>query len=320
MNKTAKLPEIRKEVFTTARESLGLTMKDLSGMACLSVRQIEQIENGQITSFYSPQVKVTAAKKVANLLKLAESEAFDFGNSAPARERAAEEVISAPEIQPESEKVIAVNAPKPAVSIGANEKNSYHYSKKKPLIAMAIVVAVGVFAAVNLRPVFFPEPPKEELVIVEEVVQDAPVVNTPVEEEKSAATIPAPAPSSATQSLAPATALVSIDCPSADSAAISYTPDSPRKPGDMVYVQAKTAQNVCVIDATGKTQSKALEAGVGVSVYGKPPFKVLTQGLNQVDIYFQGFKVRTANSAGRTIILEPAELSQLVVPAESQTR
>ncbi len=68
MNKSEKLPEIRKEVFTKARESLGLSTKDLSGMSCLSVRQIELIENGESSSFYGAQVKFTAAKKVAGLL------------------------------------------------------------------------------------------------------------------------------------------------------------------------------------------------------------------------------------------------------------
>ena len=78
MNKPVKLPEIRKEAFTKARESLGLSTKDLSGMACLSVRQIEQIENGESSSFYGDQVKFTATKKVAGLLKLTPEEAFDF--------------------------------------------------------------------------------------------------------------------------------------------------------------------------------------------------------------------------------------------------
>jgi len=78
VNKPVKLPEIRKEAFTKARESLGLSTKDLSGMACLSVRQIEQIENGESSSFYGDQVKFTAAKKVAGLLKLTPEDAFDF--------------------------------------------------------------------------------------------------------------------------------------------------------------------------------------------------------------------------------------------------
>ena len=85
----------------------------------------------------------------------------------------------------------------------------------------------------------------------------------------------------------------------------------------MVYLQSKTAQTVCVVDATGKTQNKMLEPGVGASVYGKPPFKVLTGGLNQVDLYFQGAKVRTGNTSSKTIILEPAEIVQSVAPAAS---
>ena len=74
-----KLPEIRKEAFKNAREALGLSIKELSQMSCYSVRQIEQIENGESSSFYGPQVKYTAAKKVAVLLKLKEEDAFDFG-------------------------------------------------------------------------------------------------------------------------------------------------------------------------------------------------------------------------------------------------
>ena len=42
-------------------------------------KQIQQIENGQSTTFYSPAVKLTAAKKVAKLIQLDEKDAFDFG-------------------------------------------------------------------------------------------------------------------------------------------------------------------------------------------------------------------------------------------------
>jgi hypothetical protein len=100
---------------------------------------------------------------------------------------------------------------------------------------------------------------------------------------------------------------------------VTYKPDAPKKAGDMIYVQSKTAQTVCVIDALGKNQNKTLEPGVGASIYGKPPFKVLTLGLNQVDLYFQGAKVRTGG-AGKTIILEAAELSQPAASTDSQLR
>ena len=80
MSSNTKLPEIRKEAFIEAREKLGLSTKDLGGQACLSARQIEQIENGETSSFYGAQIKVTAAKKVAKLLNLSDEEAFDFSS------------------------------------------------------------------------------------------------------------------------------------------------------------------------------------------------------------------------------------------------
>lgn len=334
MNKPAKLPEIRKEAFTRAREGLGLSTKELSGIACLSVRQIEQIENGETSSFYGSQIKVTAAKKVAALLKLKEEDAFDFGEKAPPvkiADPAIEKVekveivekTSAPEKQSKPQQV--EQTPK-AVIKNIEPVKPYQASKavlqsnpQKRLFVLLGITAALAFAVVNLRPLFFPEPLKEEIVLVERV-QEAPPVNPAVEEVKPSLPTTAQAAAPAVSPVAPATVIpavvVSTECPAVDVSAVTYKPDAPKKAGDMVYVQSKMAQTVCVVDASGKNQSKTLEPGVGASIYGKPPFKVLTAGLNQVDLYFQGAKVRTGGS-GKTIILEAAEISQ---PADSQMR
>ena len=346
MNKSEKLPEIRKEAFTKARESLGLSTKDLSGMACLSVRQIEQIENGESSSFYGAQVKFTAAKKVASLLKLTPEDAFDFSgvvqpvkpaeveeklqeetkasaaekkakpektkekNQAKETEQTKELVSQAPAAEPKAEKPIARKVTESVLDYSVKSKASVD-PKKKIILLLAITAAV-IFSVVNLRPLFFPEPVKEEVVIIQEVVPETPPASAPAE--------PAPAAQPATSVPVPATqpvAAASVECPPADASALNYKPDAPKKAGDMVYLQSKTAQTVCVVDATGKTQNKMLEPGVGASVYGKPPFKVLTGGLNQVDLYYQGAKVRTGNTSSKTIILEPAEIVQTVAPAPS---
>jgi hypothetical protein len=164
---------------------------------------------------------------------------------------------------------------------------------------------------VNLRPLFFPEPPKQEILV--EVVQEASPA-APAEESKPG--VPA---SATTPEVAAPVVMVSTECPAADATVVSYKPEAPKKAADLVYAQSKTAQTICVIDASGKTQNKTLEPGVGVSIYGKPPFKVLTLGLNQVDLYFQGAKVRNGN-AGKTIILEAAEISQPTATTDSQLR
>ena len=350
MNKSDKLPEILKEAFTKARESLGLSIKDLSGMSCFSVRQIEQIENGESSSFYGAQVKFTAAKKVAELLKLKPEEAFDFSgvaqpvSPAEVEEKLQEETkVSAAKKIAEPEKIKEKNQAKETPEEKTEEKEAAPVTKvlepkaeksdakkitpsvidysvkskasvdpKKKIILLLAITAAVIFSVVNLRPLFFPEPVKEEVVIIQEVVPETPPASAPAE--------PAPAAQPATSVPVPATqpvAAASVECPPADASALNYKPDAPKKAGDMVYLQSKTAQTVCVVDATGKTQNKMLEPGVGASVYGKPPFKVLTGGLNQVDLYYQGAKVRTGNTSSKTIILEPAEIVQTVAPAPS---
>jgi hypothetical protein len=73
----------------------------------------------------------------------------------------------------------------------------------------------------------------------------------------------------------------------------------------MVYVVSKSNQTVCVVDASGKVQNRSLDAGTSASFYGKPPFKVLTGGLSQVDLFFQGWKVKPSNPNDKTIELLP---------------
>ena len=326
-----KFPEIKKEAFTKARESLGLSTKDLSGMACLSVRQIEQIENGESSSFYGPQVKFTAAKKVAGLLKLSEADAFDFTDTKSPKDqesRPSEEIkapsVTAPtavkraaKVKPIEETKIHATGNKDLKSEALSSASSKGASSQKKLFLLLGIAAALVFSIVNLRPLFFPEPVKEEIVIVQEVAPANPPPEA-AQEAKPATPVPETPVVAAPVVVTPP--VVSNECPPADAAAVSYKPDAPKKAGDMVYLQSKAAQTVCVLDAAGKTQNKTLEPGAGVSVYGKPPLKVLTSGQIPVDIYYQGAKVRISNTAAKTIILEPAEIIQPANAMDSQLR
>ena len=331
MDNPAKLPEIRKEAFSKARESLVLSAKDLSVMACLSVRQIEQIENGESSSFYGLQIKVTAAKKVAALLKLNLEDAFDFGEAPMAKKAEVVKVVEEKKeipavITPLVEKNVSPVKPETAkplekikelVTISSNSSGQEKNPQKKLLILLGIAVTL-IFAVINLRPLFFPEPAKQEIVILEEAAPANPPAEPVAEakpEEKPVATVLAITPP------APAAApVISLECPPADSSVVSYKTDAPKKSGDVVFFQSKTAQTVCVVDASGKTQNKTLEPGVGASILGKPPLKVLTSGLAQVDMYYQGMKVRLSNPTAKTIILEQAEIIQPSAPLDSQLR
>ncbi|NBY08049.1 MAG: XRE family transcriptional regulator [Betaproteobacteria bacterium] len=58
------------------RDELGWAVSDMATSACLSVKQVKQIEQGGISAFYSPTVKLTAAKKMAHILGVSEDELF----------------------------------------------------------------------------------------------------------------------------------------------------------------------------------------------------------------------------------------------------
>jgi transcriptional regulator with XRE-family HTH domain len=333
---TNKLPTIRKQAFRDAREALGLSVQDLSRISCYSVRQIEQIENGESSSFYGPQVKVTAAKKVAGLLKLSEESAFDFGEVTPVKKTEVDQndpsevsgqantPFAAPARVVEKESLASKPVEErltPAFKQKSSKSealSSASVKTRSPLKRFALLLGITaalVFSIINLRPLFFPEVVKEEVVVVEQTQAAAPA-DVPADPK---AIPPASAPESVVAATAP-TPAPSTECPPADAVAVSYRPDAPKKAGDMVYLQSKTVQTVCVVDASGKIQNKTLEAGVGTSVYGKPPLKVLTSGTAQVDIYYQGVKVRLSNITAKNILLEPAEIIQPLAPTDSQFR
>ena len=334
MTTNAKLPEIRKEAFSKASEKCGWSTKDLGGMACLSHHQISQIENGESSYFYGAQNKFTAAKKVAKLLNLSDEEAFDYGSQVlvkkvqPKKEavlvKELAEVTQAPALvveeekkeppeklestKVEPEKFTPKETPFSATSASAKPASS------KKLFLWLSVLAALVFSVINLRPLFFADKPEEIVVVKEEIIEPAPAA-TPAES----------APAAPTALVAPVAAVpvaseASTGCP-AEEGIISYKPDAPRKAADMVYVQVKSKQVICVSDASGKMQNKMVEPGVGASFYGKPPFKVLTGGLAQADVFFQGAKVRLTNTNYKTLVLEAAEV---VAPsaerADSQQR
>lgn len=332
MTTNAKLPEIRKEAFSRAREKCGLSTKDLGGMACLSHHQISQIENGESSYFYGAQNKFTAAKKVAKLLNLSDAEAFDYGSQAPVKVievPKVEESIKAPVKKAQSKKETVAakemeeEAQAPALAIEEEKKEPVKKSEptkvgsakvspkeipfsatsagpkpaaSKKLFLWLSVLAALVFSVINLRPLFFADKSEEIVVVKEEIIEPAP-----------AATPAAPTTAVPTAAVPVTSAEASTACP-AEEGIISYKPDAPRKAADMVYVQVKAKQVICVSDASGKMQNKMVEPGVGASFYGKPPFKVLTGGLAQADVFFQGAKVRLTNSNYKTLVLEAAEV------------
>ena len=102
---------------------------------------------------------------------------------------------------------------------------------------------------------------------------------------------------------------VTDGCPAPDATIAIFKPTAPTKAGDFVYVVSKNKQVLCVKDSTGKIDRKVLDEPVSPAYsatlfYGKPPFLVMSNGLGQLDIFFQGQKVAVQGIASKSIQLE----------------
>jgi len=68
--------DINGSLLKIKRESLGWTLADMAVRACLSTKQVRQLEEGGDNSFYSHAIKLTVAKKIALILNIEEDELF----------------------------------------------------------------------------------------------------------------------------------------------------------------------------------------------------------------------------------------------------
>lgn len=91
---------INGDLLRLRREARGWALNDMATRACMSTKQIRQLEEGGMSSFYSEAVKVTAAKKVGALLGLSADEVFvqEAIASVDLAVQAAEVSIAEPEV------------------------------------------------------------------------------------------------------------------------------------------------------------------------------------------------------------------------------
>ena len=336
------IPEIRAAAFIAARENSAMSVEELAHLACLSKKQIQQIENGGRNAFYSLEIKYVAAKKVAKLIQLDEKDAFDFGPQAelpltPVDELAQSELISAEQeslldLKKEAPQVdegnlkearnkavsqleakpILVEPFKPETSMrthfGTREQKSAGKKWLWLLPVGALVLALVQFQPLledRLDALMVKPKPVQETALTAAPVDAAPA-SPPAEPASTSAAVTPPVPPAITPSPAVAVA-ANPACPLPDASIESYKSPSASKPGNMVFVKMPTAQIICVEDGDGKVQTKTMEPGLGHSFYGKPPFKLLTSGLSSAEIFFQGYRVRPSNADSKSMLLVQAD-------------
>lgn len=93
---------INGELLRLSREARGWVINDMATRACMSVKQIRQLEEGGMSAFYSAAVKATSAKKVGGLLGLSADQVFSHTEAPVAIEEAIEPeaVIDQADVEP----------------------------------------------------------------------------------------------------------------------------------------------------------------------------------------------------------------------------
>lgn len=90
---------INGELLRSRRETQGWAITDMASRACLSTKQVRQLEEGGTSAFYNESVKLTAAKKVGGLLGLSADEVFVSSVTAAVEPPVAETPVAAPVAQ-----------------------------------------------------------------------------------------------------------------------------------------------------------------------------------------------------------------------------
>jgi len=338
------IPNILGENFKKAREAQGLSFAELAIKATLSQNQIEQIENGGNKSFYTSTIKLQSAKKVAKILGLSDEEAFEKRKTNDSQqipfhfpETAKTEIVEDPkteleqppktispsntepkkvsklkkEMSAELEKVSSINAHLEEVNSSAKTDNDKSRQKTIPyskfLIyvgsALALVFAVvqyndhskeaKLYSSVSPASPIQPSGPNQVEVIKD--TEEVEVTNALPSEAMAPKEVPKP--------IVKAISAIA-ECSGLFSNPEKHTPAIASKIGNHVYVHSKSEASICFEDADGNQQKRDLAQNAGASFYGKAPFKLASNNLDQFDIFYQGYKVKADLSKKAIILVE----------------
>jgi cytoskeleton protein RodZ len=303
---------VRGELLREWRESQKLDASTLAGRANLSVAQIQQLESGGTSLFYTASIKENAARKVASLLGRDPAEVI----------RQAEDLASEPGSSVVDE-LIELSLQKAQAARPASV-----FMRHSRLMVFALLT-LGLLAVIvwtqypwqgrGVMPSFWH---RAVAMSPESSAAAAPLIQTPVQpvaravamgsSAKSSASVAEsaaarPVVAAASEPVASATGHVaavgesSLCQPSQTDAVLM--PSQPSKPGDMVYLVAQREGTVCVVDGAGSRTVFFLKANEAKSVYGPAPWRVHFEQAEQAQLFFQGVRLRLPDAKTTAVVL-----------------
>jgi transcriptional regulator with XRE-family HTH domain len=148
---------INGELLRLRREAKGWVVNDMATRACLSTKQVRQLEEGGSSAFYSESVKTTAAKKVGALLGLSLNEVFVSSTTSSAEEDVPVHETPKPDVDShhaiDAETVSSVHTEETVAVASVSELPAHEEPKPKTSIwAIAGLFAAALAVAAYMQP------------------------------------------------------------------------------------------------------------------------------------------------------------------------
>ncbi len=260
------------------REAKGLSSEQLARLCSLSVQQVLELENGGNQRFYSINIKINAARKVAQVLGVHESELL-FEPIPVAEESLAE----TPSLQLQAEPVKMNHVEPPSSWAGY-------------VIVFTVFLGAGAWWFQKDLPVSFPSLP------VAERPSSLESEGSPV--GVGAQIVPAAVDTQASISVPEVVAKEpDLQACNFDGEILILEAQVPNKPADKVSLMMHRQGELCVQDSTGKVWREDLKPWLGRNFLGTPPWRLTSPVLFYGDVYFQGEKMQIPSQKVHSITL-----------------
>ena len=268
------------------RTSAGMDRATLARRNMLSVVQVEQLEKGGDSGFYNSEIKFSTGKKLLQF----------FGHTLHVEVKVEAEVASS-----------VSNTPSPPLKVAheqaAAAKPTFKISGLGgALMVMAILMAVFFLVQQSSNSV---SKPSTEASI--QATQPEPKTETKPETKPEPAPEAKPEPKQEPSPAPQSTEALNTSC-AWEPTDTEIQPTTARKKGEYVHVVALDNVRLCIMDGNQRVASLTLTPGQERSIYGPGPFKVYSQQLPLVKIYFQGLAIKLPSPEIRQITLKPVAL------------
>jgi len=246
------------------REAKALRPEELARLSSLSIHQVLELENGGAQRFYSVKIKINAARKVAQILGVDDSE-----------------LLFDPPVEPEPpppETTLPVDTLKLSQTVKPESSWAGY------LMVLTVLLGAGFWWFQQSQKVSLPlfnstaQPASPEVAVASSLVAGPP----------AAPSASAPVVVSVPETLAKVS---DVQACNFEGESLMVQAQAPSKAPDKVSLMLRKQTDLCVQDSTGKVWREDLKPWLGRNFQGTAPWRLASSTLLEVDVFFQGEKM-----------------------------